>query len=203
VLELEPAANFGSRAWAGQKVLWVLAPPAPGGLVVTGRRLDAPGQVRFDDGALPGVRLALPAPEPRRWVDRPGYTRLRRGGCYAYTVIGNRSRWVVVFRAVKIAHWGRRGDTVAGRSAETMERALVEPRGRTPLAVPSEANCRAPSAAEAASSPFGRSSRVFSCSITDQAGTARYDVQFLHDGCYVAERRRSPHRHTRGILACR
>jgi hypothetical protein len=79
-----------------------------------------------------------------------------------------------------------------------MERALVEPLGKPHTDIPAAADCRAPGAAERAAQPFGRSRRVFSCAISDSAGTARYAVQFLADGCYVAERSRP----SRGIYGC-
>lgn len=204
VLELAPPHNFDSRAWAGQKVLWVQSPGAPKGLVVRGRRLDGAGEVRFDDGDVPADRLVLPEPDPDGWVDRPGYTRLRSGGCYAYVVQGPDVRRVIVFRAVRLAHFRSPGDRTLGVSAQQLERAIVEPRHEgNDLAVPSEASCRAPTARERRRNPFGDARRVFSCEIADQAGTHRYDVQVLANWCYVASLQRRRGEHTRGIMACR
>lgn len=206
VLEIRSPRSFGSRAWAGQKVLWVQRPGAPKGLVVTGRRLDGPaGEIRFDDGDVPATRrLVLPPPDAHGWTERPGYTRVQRGGCYAYVVRGAGGSSVVVFRAVRMAHWSESGDRVRGRSARTLERAIVEPRGgeRNGLAAPDEADCRAPSRRERRRDPFGGSRSVFSCSITDATGTRRYDVQVLPNRCYVAALQRRPGEHSRGIQAC-
>ncbi len=202
VLEMAPPGNFSSHLWGGEKVLWVQAPGAPRGLVVTGRRLDAPGQVRFNDGDLPPARMALPAPDPKAWVDRPSYTRLAAPGCYAYEVAGPATSEVVVFRAVRLAHWYKQGERVEGRSAQAMERAIVEPTDERTLAVPFAAACRAPTPAELRHDPFGHSQRVFSCAISDDRGSGRYDVQFLSNGCYDAALQRKPGQHSRGIEAC-
>jgi hypothetical protein len=189
VLELAPPARFGSHRWAGEKVLWVVAPGPRRHRTVTGQRLDAPGVVRFDDGDVPPARLALAPSQRKVWVDTPSYTRVASPGCYAWTVDGGVRPQRIVFRAVRLAHWSRGGDLVAGRRAEAMERALVEPRGAARADTPSSADCRAPTEAERRRSPFGRSRRVFSCALTAGWGAGRYDVQFLGNGCSVAEAR--------------
>lgn len=103
VLSLAPAANFGSRAWGGQKVLWFVHPRYRGPVLVRGRRLDRPGLVRFERGDVPPAELRIPAVAGaggERGVYRPSFTRLSAPGCYAYQIDGTTFSRVVVFRAV-------------------------------------------------------------------------------------------------------
>jgi hypothetical protein len=61
-------------------------------------------------------------------------------------------------------------------------------RSQTPR--PTRVFCRDATTAEIANGPFGHSSSPqFSCRLTIAGSKARYDVQLLHNGCYVAERR--------------
>jgi hypothetical protein len=203
VLELSPPREFGSREWGGRKVLWAQSPGAPPGLVVTGQRLDGEGVVGFDDADPPVTRLSLPEPDPSGWVDRPGYTRIGEPGCYAYVVEGPGVHDVIVFRAVALRHWRSPGDVVDGRSARQLERAIVAPAfsGRNGLSDPFAAACRAPTARERTNAYAG-SPWEFVCTITDEIGTRRYDVQVLPNWCYTAALQRRPGEHSRGIQAC-
>jgi hypothetical protein len=110
VLQLSPATNFDSTAWAGQKVLWFVLPSYRGPVLIRGARIDGPGRVRFDRGDVPplSIRVGLhptsgypsnPVPPPGTRF-RASYTRLRGPGCYAYQVDGTTFSRVVVFRAV-------------------------------------------------------------------------------------------------------
>jgi hypothetical protein len=102
VLRLVSARQFASRQWAGAKVLWIRKPGTRGEIVITGRRLDRPGVVRFDQGDVPADHLTLRDPGDRTgWVDHPSDTRVRTPGCYAYTVQGPGIREIVVFRAAR------------------------------------------------------------------------------------------------------
>jgi hypothetical protein len=97
-LTFAPAANFGSRAWGGQKVLWVVLPSYLGPVLIRGARLDGSGDVRFDLGNVPPKELLI----PRATADsrqRASYTRLKAPGCYAYQIDGTTFSKVVVFRA--------------------------------------------------------------------------------------------------------
>jgi hypothetical protein len=94
-LRLAPAVNFDSKAWGGQKVLWVVAPSYTGPVLIRGARLDAKGDVRFDLGNVPPKELFI----PRGGGDRASYTRLRAPGCYAWQVDGIGFSDIVVFRA--------------------------------------------------------------------------------------------------------
>jgi hypothetical protein len=98
-LTIAPAVNFGSRAWSGPKVLWLVLPSYTGPILIRGRRLDAKGDVRFDRGDVPPKELLIPASIGAR--DRPSYTRVEGPGCYAYQVDGTSFSTIVVFRATR------------------------------------------------------------------------------------------------------
>jgi hypothetical protein len=109
-LTLAPAANFNSKLWGGQKVLWFVLPSYTGPVLIRGGRLDAPGTVvRFERGDVPPKLLlidrstAVPGgvspPAGTRY--RPSYTRLKAPGCYAYQIDGATFSEIVVFRAVQ------------------------------------------------------------------------------------------------------
>jgi hypothetical protein len=108
-LQLAPAANFYSRKWAGQKVLWFVLPSYRGPVLIRGARIDGPGRVRFQRGNVPPLALRIglytstgtpsnPVPEGARYL--PSYTRVRGPGCYAYQIDGTSFSRIVVFRAV-------------------------------------------------------------------------------------------------------
>jgi hypothetical protein len=99
-----PGSEFAASAWRGQKVLWFVSPAYRGPVLVRGRRLDAPGLLRFDRGTTPsaGLRIAPAGSAGYRRVgarDRASYTRLRAAGCYAYQVDGTTFSRVMVFEA--------------------------------------------------------------------------------------------------------
>jgi hypothetical protein len=103
VLDLSDARI--QRGWWYVKVLWVARPGFPGGALIRGGRLDAPGAVRFREGPRPPLHLRL---EPggtavggqEGWTQWPSYTRLRGSGCYAWQVDTAGASWPVVFAAV-------------------------------------------------------------------------------------------------------
>ena len=106
----QPASVFGSE-WGGTKVLWFVAPRYRGPVLIRGRKLDEPVELRFDRGAVPPAELRIAAgargghPPGFRLVGqryRPSYTRLREPGCYAYQVDGISFSRVIVFRAVAV-----------------------------------------------------------------------------------------------------
>ena len=109
VLQLAPAANFNSKLWAGQKVLWLVLPSYRGPVLIRGARLDGNGLVRFQSGNIPPAKLTIPVytrggqpsgmtpPTGTRYV--PSYTRLRGPGCYAYQIDGTTFSHVIVFSA--------------------------------------------------------------------------------------------------------
>ena len=111
VLQLAPAANFNSKSWAGQKVLWFVLPSYRGPVLIRGARLDGNSLVRFQDGNVPPAQLTIPVytrggqpggvtpPAGTRYL--PSYTRLLGPGCYAYQIDGTTFSRVIVFRAVQ------------------------------------------------------------------------------------------------------
>src|SRR5205085_1141932 len=89
----DPRSEFAGSDWSGQKVLWFVAPSYRGPVLIRGRRLDAPGYVRFERGKLPPAELRIasgtslvgnPGVDDRGQRYHPSYTRLRAPGCYGY-----------------------------------------------------------------------------------------------------------------------
>jgi hypothetical protein len=91
--------------WYLVKVLWVGDPAYTGPILVRGRQLDGPGELRFGPGANPSSELQLDADAALvsggDWFDWPGYTRLKTPGCYAYQVDGTSFSKVITFRAAR------------------------------------------------------------------------------------------------------
>lgn len=86
--------------WGGQKVLWVVDPAVVGEVVVTGRQLDGPHEIAFNDPTVSRLVLAENGGAGTgSWRDYPGYTRLQAPGCYAFVVEAGGSTSVLVFRA--------------------------------------------------------------------------------------------------------
>jgi hypothetical protein len=110
-LTLAPAVNFGSKLWAGQKVLWFVLPSYTGPVLIRGGRLDPPGgDLRFERGSIPSKQLLIDrttvvpagsASPPAGTRYRPSYTRVKGPGCYAYQIDGATFSEMVVFRAVR------------------------------------------------------------------------------------------------------
>lgn len=107
-LRLAPAKNFGSRSWAGQKVLWLVLPSYRGPLLIRGARIDGSGLIRFQQGSVPPKQLRIPVggsqatpgfPVPKGTRYTPSTTRVRGPGCYAYQIDGTTFSHVVVFHA--------------------------------------------------------------------------------------------------------
>lgn len=100
-----PESGWAESGWGGTKVLWVIASSYHGPVLVRGRQLDGPDELRFQNGrpgftretALrPPAELRLTGPETRA---NPATTRLRAPGCYAYQVDGRRFSYLIVFEA--------------------------------------------------------------------------------------------------------
>lgn len=70
--------------------------------MIRGRRLDGPGELAFEDPALPELVLNTGTYEgqPGGWQDYPSYTRVRVPGCYAYQIDTANGTWTVVFIAL-------------------------------------------------------------------------------------------------------
>jgi hypothetical protein len=84
--------------WYLHKTLWAIAPGYRGPLLVRGRRIDAPGVIRFPRLA---ERMHWPGawPGTSDWRYVPSTTALRGPGCYAFQLDGARFSRVVVFEA--------------------------------------------------------------------------------------------------------
>jgi len=100
--------NAYGRDWGGQKTLWYADPAYQGRALIRGRRIDGPGEVRFDylegQSLAPELRVDTRASrQPNgQWPSWVGATRLRvdSPGCYAFQVDGETFTEVIVFRAV-------------------------------------------------------------------------------------------------------
>jgi hypothetical protein len=94
-------SDWMDQSWGGQKVLWAVDPGYSGPVLVRGRRLDAPGELAFEDPAQPELLLNTEPYEgrPGGWKDIPSFTRLRAPGCYAYQIDTDRGTWSIIFTA--------------------------------------------------------------------------------------------------------
>jgi hypothetical protein len=88
-----PNDAWPGSEWRGQKVMWIVAPRS-GRVLVRGRQLDGPNELRFNGGIVPARELRL-----RGSLSNPSYTRLKATGCYGYQIDGARFSRVIVFEA--------------------------------------------------------------------------------------------------------
>jgi hypothetical protein len=95
---------FGTE-WGGTKAIWGISIRYAGPILVRGRQLDGPNEVRFENGSPgftdekrlhPDAELRLVGPKPH---GNPATTRLRAPGCYAYQVDGRGFSYLIVFDA--------------------------------------------------------------------------------------------------------
>lgn len=109
VLSLAGALEEGG--WYYAKVLWVSAPAYSGPVLVRGKQLDGPNDLRFESGPDPAAERQLQVEADARsqsgWREWRSYTRLRGPGCYAYQVDGTSFSQVIVFRAATGALEGK------------------------------------------------------------------------------------------------
>jgi hypothetical protein len=100
-----PASGWEESGWGGSKNIWVVARTYHGPILVRGRQLDGPNDVRFQNGVpgftrrsglSPDRELRLRGPETHGW---PSTTRLRAPGCYAFQVDGRGFSYSIVFEA--------------------------------------------------------------------------------------------------------
>ena len=92
-----PRSGFAGSRWSGQKVMWILNPAYHGRILIRGRQLDGPNELRFNDGRVPPREMRLVGRGPH--YSTPSYTRLRAEGCYGYQIDGKRFSRVIVFEA--------------------------------------------------------------------------------------------------------
>jgi hypothetical protein len=87
-------SGFAPSGWSGNKVLWIVAPYRGPGILVRGRQIDGPNELRFNGGIVPARALRL-----IRQGGNPSYARVRAPGCYAFQLDGAAFSRVVVFEA--------------------------------------------------------------------------------------------------------
>lgn len=89
--------------WFYQKVLFAVAPAYRGPVLIRGRQLDGPNEVRFNQGDDPPAELQLAPARPGNtdWLDNPTSVRFRAPGCYAWQFDGEDFSEVVIFQAVQ------------------------------------------------------------------------------------------------------
>lgn len=105
-----PFESYGPNGWSLQKILWVVDPAYGGPILVRGRQLDGPDEVRFspDLPADPTVlspsdmRLDAGAERPATgadtWANWASYVRFHEPGCYAFQADGITFSEVLIFR---------------------------------------------------------------------------------------------------------
>ena len=96
-----PKSEFAGGEWSGQKVLWVVDPAYRGRILIRGRQLDGPNELRFEHGLVPPREMHLIGRGPH--TGRPSYTRLRAEGCYGYQIDGAHFSRVIVFEARQVS----------------------------------------------------------------------------------------------------
>ena len=100
-MPMPPPDGWGDE-WSGTKRVWLVDRRYTGRILVRGRQLDGPNEVRFVSGR-PGFtpeKILNPVREHRfEWGDQPSLTRLRAPGCYAYQVDGRSFSYRIVFEA--------------------------------------------------------------------------------------------------------
>lgn len=105
-LDPPPASSLFARSdWNGAKVLWFIAPTYTGPVRIRGGRIDASGELRFDQDQPLASDIhiaAMSAQETPNWRDRPSFTRFQSAGCYAYQVDGEDFSYTIVFEAVPV-----------------------------------------------------------------------------------------------------
>jgi hypothetical protein len=118
-LRYVPGGVFSAASdWGGASVLWAIRLDYGGPIIVRGRQIDGPGQLRFNGGVdepqtapllpdeplLPELRLvAHQNLEGVPWSGQIALTRLRAPGCYAYQIDGLTFSGVIVFLALPAA----------------------------------------------------------------------------------------------------
>lgn len=205
VVDLGDDARRGGRYL--HKTLWAISPIAREEITVRATSLSSRAPVGFFNGPDPDTAPALRAavqPEPRlyrssgRWAYTVTSTVLPGPGCYAFELRGSHIKRHIVFRAilrshgVAAKHAKRRTINATRRqfTATELEIALrANPGGEAKSAA-----CRTATAEDRARRTFGDTrAQLFVCTIRLLRARARaraeaFDVQVLHNGCFIAER---------------
>jgi hypothetical protein len=98
----QPESGFYGSEWGGQKALWLVAPAYNGPLLVRGRQLDGPNELRFQKGLLPSREFRIVGGR-----DHPSITRVREPGCYAYQIDAPTFSYTIVFKAAAFPNYSR------------------------------------------------------------------------------------------------
>ena len=100
----QPDEIWYGSAWSGNKILWLGRRSYRGPVLIRGRQLDGPHELRFGPGIAPAreLRLHIVAVSRSGWRNWPSYTRLRAEGCYAWQVDGMTFSRLIVFRARRV-----------------------------------------------------------------------------------------------------
>ena len=96
----DPLNPFRNSSWGGNKVLWAVAPSVRSDVLIRGRQLDGPGDLRFGLGTTPNAQLLLRAVDAASdtdgWRGYPSETRVQHRGCYGYQIDTASNSTVVV-----------------------------------------------------------------------------------------------------------
>jgi hypothetical protein len=124
------ASIFYGSPWSGQKVMWVVRAKYRGPLLIRGRQLDGPHELRFERGQIPGTKRWIRSAQRTETGMRryPSSTRIRSPGCYAYQLDGLGFSRVIVFQA-RVTGPENVEDVVAGLRARGLP---MEPVGDFP-----------------------------------------------------------------------
>ena len=93
---------FYGSPWSGAMIVWFIDPAYGGPVLIRGGRLDAPGEIRFDNGPNPPSQLWIDTASPvasQDWRNVAAYARLSSPGCYMVQVDGLGFTEAIIFEA--------------------------------------------------------------------------------------------------------
>jgi hypothetical protein len=100
------AQGANPQVWPAQVAFFPITPGVQGVVLVRGRQLDGPNEVRFGKGDTPDTELLFDAPAQAHpgdlsnpWTEAIEIIRLREAGCYAIQIDSETASSVIVFRA--------------------------------------------------------------------------------------------------------
>lgn len=85
--------------WRGFKVLWIVRPAYRGRLLIRGRQLDGPGEIRFTFGREKRIHRWGTGSGAPGWGMLASTEWVRAPGCYGFQLDGRRFSRILVFRA--------------------------------------------------------------------------------------------------------
>lgn len=187
------------------KTLWAISPLARREITVRATSLSSRAAVGFFNGPDPNTATALRAAVqpalrlPRssgRWAYTVTSTVLPGPGCYAFDLSGAHVKQRIVFRTILRSQGGVIAKPATRRTKNPSRRRFTSTELETALLT--NPNDEATSAACAATvedrarRTFGRTrAQLFVCTIRlmrARAPAEAFDVQVLHNGCFIAER---------------